>query len=337
MLPRASRPSGSSLPDCASRASSAAPLVHVGRTVLPAAQPDVRQPEVSLHQFGIFSFAPSPYPLSYRLGTRLRLRISGNEVIGKCAVTAVIRGPADHVTAHAFVDGLGMATRHVLIVTAQTTRPVVRVRILGLSVSAVACTAPHLLAGSQIAPACRELLEMADDLEATGLGSAEVTEIYREDLFQAHAGPEIAERVARIQHSFLAAEMALLANAVAFDRRQVGRIDDRVCGGSRQVRRRRAVAAVAGDGLQLQDRIDIPVLGEGNRFRAACMAPKALVEHGPVEIRSRVTLEAGSHAPHPTLRVIGKRRLIEVVVDPNEVSERRVSGNRSRIRSDIEP
>ena len=60
---------------------------------------------------------------------------------------------------------------------------------------------------------------MANHLEATRGGTLSIAGVDGKDFLEAHPRLEVAEGLAGIEHPQLAAQVALFANAVTFDRR----------------------------------------------------------------------------------------------------------------------
>src|SRR5579864_344491 len=87
-----------------------------------------------------------------------------------------------------------------------------------------------------------------------------------------------------------------------------------------------SVAAVAGNSHFANYRRTISIDSKLNRKHAAGVAKEAFRRNRPGEIRQAILLESRRHVPLVPIRVIGSRRLKQIVADANYVGIRVFSG-----------
>ncbi len=125
----------------------------------------------------------------------------------------------------------------------QTAPPVVRGRLLRHIMRIVAGAAPQLPAALAHAQALRQFFGLADDFDF--VLHRPRRDINRVDVLAPFAGLEVGNRLSGVRNADFTRQMALFADAVARGLRELRRIDDAARHRVFQMRRRRAVAAVA--------------------------------------------------------------------------------------------
>ena len=301
-------------------------LVQEVRTLAATPKVDIGHAEVSLGEFRVGGLSPRPDPLYRPLGIRLGARSHRDEVVGEGAMSAVMRLAASHVARDAVGRGRDMFYRQRPCVAVQASLPVIRDRVGRPLVRIVAGPAPQGSIRLAVAGTELELFEMANHLEATRGGTHSITRVDGKDFLETHPGLEVAKGLAGIEHPQLAAQVALFANAITFDRRQFGGIDNGVGRWLGEVGGAVAMTAPARNRLQPEIRSPVAVEAQRHYRRSVGMAPEAFGQHGPVEVGSRMFLESGGHVPASPLGVVGERRLVHRPADTDQVPEGGVPG-----------
>ena len=247
-------------------------------------------------------------------------------MICECAVAAVVRLASRHVAGNAVCATRCMIRGQSFFVALQAPRAEVSLRLGGDFVGVVAGAAPKCIAGLHGAATHVQLLDVADNLKPIlpSFGPRHSQE-HRPEVLQQPSGLERTESPAGMQDADGPSQVALLADAIPLARRGGGRIEYRGHAGFGQMRLGGTVAAIAGNGLRFESWVPVAVHRVGRVRGPARMAPQALRRRRAVEVRVRLLLHAGCHAPLTALRVVRDRGLKQRIANTDQVSERRVS------------
>ena len=149
----------------------------------------------------------------------------------------------------AILIGLGMRCQKRRAVAVEAAGAKIGDRLLRERMRIVAGAAPEFIPAAPRTLTQRELLRLADDRESGRVRrvSRRLINVNRKDVFEIPTSMKVGHLLARIRNGHLAAQVALLANAVPGARRESRRIDDRSWDGVAEVRRRWPVASLTGD------------------------------------------------------------------------------------------
>src|SRR6185437_5090340 len=182
-------------------------------------------------------------------------------MVGEDGVPASPCRQARHVAGDAILVGLGMRRQKRRAVALEAAGAKIGDRILRKRMRIVAGAAPQLIPALPRTFTQRELLRLADDRESVWVrrASRRLINVNRVDVFEVLASVKISNLFARIRNAHFAAQVALLANAVAGARRELSRIDDRSWHGIAQVYRRGPVASLASNRFRCKRRVAVRV------------------------------------------------------------------------------
>ena len=155
---------------------------------------------------------------------------------------------------------------------------------------------------------------MADYLKVARAGAG----VDCEHILQTLAGMEVVEVLAGIQNASYACQMALLTDAVASRRRELGRIDDRARYRPPQVFFNRTVATGARNSLFRKHGRGVLVRCAWHMQWAPRMAEHALLTDWPREIRLGNMLVSGRQTVGFAIRVVTDWRLKEMATNQNQ-------------------
>src|SRR5262249_20068564 len=156
---------------------------------------------------------------------------------------------ARHVAAEAILVWLAMRCQKRRAVALEAARTKIRLRVLRERVRIVARAAPEFISAAPRTLTQRELLRLADDRQSARVlrVSRRLINVNRKHVFEILTRVKVGHLFAGIRNGHLAAQVALLANAVASARREFCRIDNRSWHRAAEVLRRWPVTSLTGD------------------------------------------------------------------------------------------